>query len=280
MRIRLLHQTTHHFAPPARGIIQALRASPRDHEGQHVADWRIDVDCDCRLTQSEDAYGNIVQTFSLDGPVSAVTISVEGEIDTFDTAGVVRGAAEKFPLELYLRETALTRPDAAIRAFAARATDGAQGPLDALHRLMATIHRDIAYARSAPDSQPVGAAACLAAGAGDTRDIAHLYAACARALGHPARVAAGYHVDTGEAGLAQQRMWAEAYAGDIGWVAFDPAADLCPTETYVRVAAGLDWLDVAPARGAQASGALSETRHDLRLGGGAGGGTGQSQSQG
>jgi transglutaminase-like putative cysteine protease len=280
MRIRLHHQTTHHFVPAARGLIQALRATPRDHDGQHVSDWRIDVDCDCRLSQSEDAYGNIVQTFSLDGPVSAMTISIEGEVDTLDTAGVVGGAAEKFPPDLYLRETALTRPNAAIRAFAKRASADADGPLDAMHRLMGAVHCDIAWARSAPDSQPVGAAACLAAGQGDTRDLAHLFAAGARALGHPARVAAGYHLIAGEAGLAQQRMWGEAHVAGLGWIAFDAAANRCPSEDYVRVAAGLDWLDVAPARGAQASGALSETRHDLRVDGAARNGASQSQSQG
>ena len=42
---------------------------------------------------------------------------------------------------------------------------------------------------------------------------------------------------------------------DLGWVGFDVANRMCPTDAYVRMAVGLDYLDAAPIRG-------------LRLGGG------------
>ena len=43
--------------------------------------------------------------------------------------------------------------------------------------------------------------------------------------------------------------WAEALIPDIGWVGFDPANGVCPTEAYVRVAVGLDLIGAAPVRG-------------------------------
>jgi transglutaminase-like putative cysteine protease len=42
---------------------------------------------------------------------------------------------------------------------------------------------------------------------------------------------------------------------DLGWVGFDPANDISPTETYVRVAMGLDYLGAAPVRGTRYGGA-------------------------
>ena len=70
---------------------------------------------------------------------------VDGEVEIQDTAGVVRSAVERFPPSLFLRETALTRPDEAILAYAAqfpRPSDA--GTLSTLHNLLARIHQDFA----------------------------------------------------------------------------------------------------------------------------------------
>jgi transglutaminase-like putative cysteine protease len=48
--------------------------------------------------------------------------------------------------------------------------------------------------------------------------------------------------------------WAEAYVPEIGWVGFDPANGISPTDHYLRVAIGLDYLDAAPIRGARRGG--------------------------
>ena len=40
-----------------------------------------------------------------------------------------------------------------------------------------------------------------------------------------------------------------------GIVGFDPANGICPTERYVRIATGLDYLGAAPVRGATYGGA-------------------------
>ena len=64
MRIRIAHETTYRYETPAKGVIQILRLTPRNHDGQQVLDWRIDVSADCRLDQLEDAFGNITHTFT------------------------------------------------------------------------------------------------------------------------------------------------------------------------------------------------------------------------
>ena len=74
-----------------------LRLTPRNHDGQYVARWRIDVSTDCRLDQHEDAFGNITHAFTADGPFSELSVLVEGEVETRDTQGIVRGAVERFP---------------------------------------------------------------------------------------------------------------------------------------------------------------------------------------
>ena len=101
--------------------MQALRLTPRAFEAQHVAAWRIDVDMDCHLAASEDAFGNITHAFTAEGAVEHFRVLVEGEIETIDMAGVVRGAREPFPVELYLRPTDLTHAGESVGAFASKA---------------------------------------------------------------------------------------------------------------------------------------------------------------
>ena len=120
MRIQISHETVYRYEQPARGVIQTLRLTPRNHDGQYVESWRIDVSENCQLDQHEDAFGNITHVFTAEGPLSELRVLVEGEVETQDTDGVVRGAIERFPPSLYLRETPLTRLDPAIAEFAER----------------------------------------------------------------------------------------------------------------------------------------------------------------
>ena len=68
MRIRISHETRYRYDAPINGVIQTLRLTPRNHDGQYVAHWRIDVSEDCRLDVHEDAFGNITHTFTAEGP--------------------------------------------------------------------------------------------------------------------------------------------------------------------------------------------------------------------
>src|SRR5215470_14463948 len=121
MRIRISHESIYRYAAPISGVIQTLRLTPRNHDGQYVIHWRIEVTEDCRLDVHEDAFGNITHTFTAEGPFAELGVQVEGEVDVQDTAGIVRGAMERFPPSLYLRATPLTEADSAIADFARQA---------------------------------------------------------------------------------------------------------------------------------------------------------------
>ena len=145
MRIQISHETVYRYEEPARGVIQTLRLTPRNHDGQYVENWRIDVSENCQLDQHEDAFGNITHVFSAEGPFSELRVLVEGEVDTQDTAGVVVGAIERFPPSLYLRETPLTQIDPAIAAFAEISRQAGDDPLKVLHDLLGRLHDEMTY---------------------------------------------------------------------------------------------------------------------------------------
>src|SRR5438045_7698439 len=145
MRIRISHETRYHYDSPISGVIQTLRLTPRNHDGHYVVHWRIDVTEDCRLDVHEDAFGNITHTFSAEGPFAELGVQVEGEVDVQDTAGIVRGAIERFPPSLYLRATPLTEADGPIADFAHETRAQADDTLPPLHALLGRVHGEITY---------------------------------------------------------------------------------------------------------------------------------------
>jgi transglutaminase-like putative cysteine protease len=252
MRIRISHMTSYQYATPTHGVIQTLRLTPRNHDGQFVADWRIDVSEDCRLDVHEDAFGTITHTFSADGPFGELRVHVEGEVDVQDTAGIVRGAVERFPPSLFLRATSLTTADEAIVDFARTARTG--DTLATLHALLANVHGGMTFDTD-PTNSGTTAAEAFALKRGVCQDLTHVFIAAARHLDIAARYVGGYFrrsdgVVDQEAGHA----WAEAHVPGVGWVAFDPANGICATESHVRVAVGLDYLGAAPVRGTRYGG--------------------------
>ena len=64
MRIRVSHQIIHRFAPPARTVNQLLRLTPLSFDSQYVLRWRVSVDADGALRETEDAHGNAVTSYS------------------------------------------------------------------------------------------------------------------------------------------------------------------------------------------------------------------------
>lgn len=250
MHVQIRHSTVYRYDPPAAGAIQLLRLTPRDFDGQHVKRWRIDLSVDARLTPHEDAFGNITHVFSATGPLAELRIDVEGEVETQNTHGVVNGAVERFPPRLFLRSTRLTAADEAIRDFAERARRRCAG--DALaqaHALLEGLHREVTFDLDLTEVVP-SASEAFALKRGVCRDHCHIFLAAARYLDIPARYIAGY-LQMADGRIEQEagHAWAEAFIPDIGWVGFDPANGLCPTEAYVRVAVGLDAIGAAPVRG-------------------------------
>jgi transglutaminase-like putative cysteine protease len=255
MRISVRHETVYTYETPASWAIQTLRLAPRGYAAQSVSYWNVEVDQDCRVTTDSDAFGNILHSFTVDGPLSRLTIVGSGEVETTDSSGIVEGQIERFPPLLFLRETSLTEPDDSIRALAelARAKGGGE-PVAMLHALMAAIREAMHFDVQATEVTTTAQEA-LALGHGVCQDFAHVFISATRLIGFPARYVSGY-LFKADAPPEQEagHGWAETHLPDLGWVGFDATNAVCPTEAYVRVAVGLDYLGAAPVRGSRHGG--------------------------
>jgi transglutaminase-like putative cysteine protease len=256
MRMRVSHDTVYRYGTPPASVIQTLRLTPRNHNGQYVVSWLISISADCRLDPQEDAFGNLIHTFTAEGPLQSLTVHVEGEVDTEDNAGIVAGAIERFPPAMFLRETPLTQTDPAIVEFAERYRSSKNGDVLAmLHSLLGGLNREIVFDTD-PTHAGTTAAEAFALKRGVCQDLTHVFIAAARHLGVPARYVSGYfHRADGVNDQNAGHAWAEAFVPSLGWIGFDATNGICTTDAHLRVAAGLDYLSAAPVRGARSGGA-------------------------
>ena len=97
---------------------------------------------------------------------------------------------------------------------------------------------------------------------GVCQDFAHAMAAYCRCLGIPARYVSGYFYDPTRdhslRGSEASHAWVEVFAGDAGWVGLDPTNRKVVDETYIALAFGRDYRDVAPVIGSYYGGGNSQ----------------------
>lgn len=258
MRLSVHHETRYRFTEPQARIVQLLRLFPGDTSHQTVVNWRIDVDCDARLREGFDGYGNITRMLYAEGPVDTLVLSVSGEALLTEQDGPIEVTDEPFPPDLFRRVRPLTRADALIEGL------GQGDDLGAMTALAGAIH-----ARWPLDRRPTPAIRSAAEAAGDERlgprDMA-IFIAAARAQGVPARYVSGYSLSgDDERRTAAPHAWAEAYVSG-GWYAFDPATGGRSGLDHIRVAVALDAAGAAPIAGVRMGAGEEELDVDVRVG--------------
>lgn len=264
MLLVVRHLTHMRYPEGAAGLALRLKLFPQSFEGQRVIDWHVTVDGDEIARTVVDGYGERAAQWLAQGHRDELEIVAHGRVETEDRAGIVKGLRRAPPPAVFLRETALTAPDDTIAGLAeglARSSDTLSG----LHTLSERVRAALPYRSGITDSK-TSAAEALAGGGGVCQDHAHVFIAAARAAGVPARYVAGYLLASDEADQQfESHAWAEAFVGDLGWVGFDVANGVSPTDHYVRLCTGLDAGDAAPVRGIVTGGGPGTVSADVRI---------------
>lgn len=268
MRLKISHTTIYRYAEPARRVVQAMRLWPAPCEHQQVIDWKVLVGGKLLRPRSIDGFGNDEATFSLEGPVEALTVSVQGDVETLDTHGVVRASRERLPPLFFEASSPLTEPGEQVARLLAALPDDAGDAVAGAHALMEAVRARIAFQTEATHAETTAEEA-LAHGKGVCQDHAHAMSAAARQRGIPARYVSGYMWIDSDSVSPASHAWCELYLGALGWVGFDPANGVSPTEAYVRVAVGRDARDAAPIRGLRQGGSVESLEVNVQVASGA-----------
>jgi len=267
MRIQIDHTTVYRYTEPPRRLMQLLRLTPSSFVGQSVLEWRVDVDCDARLREARDGYGNVTHMLYVERPTERLSVSVTGQVLTENHAGIVRGLTGDLPPQVFLRPTKLTALGSNLRRFASGLEQSRRSTLDLLHELNTGLNSRLRFDSQATDSETTAEDA-FSAGRGVCQDFAHIFVSLARQLRIPARYISGHlHRRDGVQAQAAAHAWAEAWVEDLGWVAFDPTHGLAKDENYVRVACGLDYREASPISGARLGGGEEQLAVEVHVNG-------------
>lgn len=251
MRLRIRHATRYQFAEPVVYGLQQLRKTPKTGHQQEVINWATQVEGGRKEVTFEDNHHNVVELISIDRDATQVTVISEGEVEIEGSSGIVGRHPGPSPLWLYERETPLTKLGPGARTLAREAEGDTD--LDKLHSLSEVIREAVRYEVGA--SHPNWTAEeAVAEGAGVCQDHSHIFLACARHMGFPARYVSGYLMMNDRVDQDATHAWAEAHVDGLGWVGFDISNGYSPDERYVRVATGLDYTEAAPVIGTRVGG--------------------------
>ena len=188
MQLHIHHRTTYRYEEPVKYTAQTLRLTPRREGAQRVLSWVIRAPG--RRTEQVDAHGNISHLLTVEVPHRAIDIDVRGVVEMTGEQDFVRFDGTLSPLA-YLAPTPLTLASAPMAALASEGLGGG-GPLrERLYRLASSVYHAVRYmpgTTSVEDS----AAQAFARGQGVCQDQAHVFIACCRSAGIPARYVSGY----------------------------------------------------------------------------------------
>jgi transglutaminase-like putative cysteine protease len=252
MRFSVHHITRFEFDQPSGHSVHDVRLTPKPATGQRIVTWRIDGPG--KRFDWTDGHGNEIATFSVAHEHEAVEIAVAGVYEFIGGDQWLRyNEAPTLPPPFWLRNTGLAKHDASFDPVIVGLAERAAEPSErvaALHEVMDRVSRRIAY-RTGVSTVDTTAAEALARGAGVAQDTTHVFIACCRRLGVPARYVSGYlRNDDPELHVGQtSHSWAEAWVPGLDWVGFDPANGISPRGDSLRVAIGLDYREAAPVSG-------------------------------
>jgi transglutaminase-like putative cysteine protease len=249
MRIRVDHTTHYVYDAPVRHSAQYLRLVPPSSSRQRVIEWRLETPG--TPLEMRDGYGNIFHLLTLDRTVSEILIRSTGAIETSAAIDEAPDETKLSPL-IFLRQTALATADAALADFAEPFRRRAS-TLSGLRDLASAVLARLPFQPGVTGSHSTAVEAFQAAN-GVCQDHAHVFIACCRHLGVPARYVSGYLYEPGfaESHIASH-AWVEAWVMDR-WRSFDITNGGPAGEHHIRVAVGGDYLEACPVRGVRRGG--------------------------
>ncbi|MFT6424330.1 MAG: transglutaminase-like putative cysteine protease [Celeribacter sp.] len=251
MKLKIRHTTRYAFGSPVTYGLQQVRLTPKTSPFQHILNWETTVIGGAKEVSYNDHHHNHVDLISFDREVLDVTLISEGEVEMIESHGILGKHRGPAPLWLYEKDTELTKAGQGVCALIQQVVGDTD--LERLHALSKVIHANVVY--EVGSSLPTGSAEdALNAGKGVCQDHSHIFLACAREMGFPARYVSGYLMMDDRIDQEATHAWAEAHIPDLGWVGFDVSNAISPDVRYVRVATGLDYAGAAPVTGTRYGG--------------------------
>lgn len=263
MRLRVYHRTEYTYASSVTQSSNELRLCPLDTPFQRCESFFPGVIPATRLTHFRDLFSNVVHYFELPEPHDRLVIETRATVLTqskVDYGAFPYGmkhldlpqCLEREECYPFLQDSHYVEVTPAIWKHALDVADTSEDVFQTSYAIMEHIYRNFEY-QSGTTKVTTHAREVFEQRRGVCQDFAHLMLALCRALRIPARYVSGYLFDpTWDhrlRGNAASHAWVEVYLLREGWVGLDPTNNKVVDGTYIKVATGRDYADVAPVTG-------------------------------
>jgi transglutaminase-like putative cysteine protease len=265
------HQTLIRYEQLVTEAHHVLHLIPRNSSRQRRIAATLTVEPEpSQLTVNEDYFGNVTHHLTLQSPhqelliESNARVEVQGSVQAIEpaasppweqlAAALGNGEGKAIGAQQFIFDSPQIRAGAAVRDYARASFVPGRPVLDLTMELTRRIFDEFEYQGGVSDtSTPV--ARVLEMRQGVCQDFAHLAIACLRSFGLAARYVSGYLMTRPPSGQPKlvgadaSHAWVSIWAGDQGWVDFDPTNGLMPGEEHVTAGWGRDYSDVSPTNG-------------------------------
>jgi len=272
MHLRVHHRTEYRYSTPVTGSVNELRLRPVDGRWQTCESSIISVLPAVRLKHYDDLHRNRVHHFEIPAPHDRLVIESRSTVVTREKVDFERLPYGFLHADLdqcrridechpYLQDSAYVSRSPAIWREALDIQGNSLDVFQTGYAIMEHIFRHYAY-RSGLTTVSTHASEVIDRKTGVCQDFAHAMIALCRSIGIPARYVSGYFFDATRdqslRGSEASHAWVEIFIADSGWIGLDPTNLKVVDATYVVLATGRDYGDVAPVRGVYLGAGSSE----------------------
>jgi transglutaminase-like putative cysteine protease len=263
------HKTTFTYEDVVSVSQHVLHLAPRAHPRQQCFDMALRVEPKPAVDASgQDYFGNPVRYLTVQEPHEQLVVDARSRVEVRAVEeplslgesepweGVWRRLHEDnvLPACEFVFESPYVLGSDEVQDYARQSFLPGRPILEAAMDLSSRIFREFEYRGGASDvSTPVSEVFAMRRGV--CQDFAHLEIACLRSLGLAARYVSGYLLTRPPEGKERlvgadaSHAWLAIWAGEQGWVDFDPTNNLLPGIEHITIAWGRDYGDVSPING-------------------------------
>ncbi|MCB1087136.1 MAG: transglutaminase family protein, partial [Verrucomicrobiae bacterium] len=263
MRLRVHHRTEYHYTSPVTDSINELRLCPQNTRWQTCESSFISVLPSARLSHYEDLNFNTVHHFEVPQVHQRLVIDSRATVTTREKVDFERlpygfshrdlpNCRRLEECHPYLQDSAYVERTPEVWRQALDIQGISDDVFQTSYAIMEHIFQNYTY-RSGSTTVSTHASEVVERRTGVCQDFAHAMVALCRAIGIPARYVSGYFFDATRdhhlRGSEASHAWAEIYIEGSGWIGLDPTNNKVVDGTYIVLATGRDYRDVAPVVG-------------------------------
>jgi transglutaminase-like putative cysteine protease len=279
MRLRIHHRTEYTYPQPVSESANEVRLKPRQNRWQDCDSCLISVLPAAPLTPYLDLYQNQAHRFQVTEPHIRLVVDSRARVTTkpridFEqlpygmTISDLKQLQELESCYPFLQPSHYISLDREIWRQAVDIQGQSTDVFQTAYAIMEHIF-DVYDYREGTTVVSTPAHEVIQQKTGVCQDFAHAMVALCRSLRMPTRYVSGYFFDATHdhrlRGSQASHAWAEVYLKDVGWVGFDPTNRKVVDETYITLAIGRDYQDVAPVAGTFYGGSETLLNVDVRV---------------